>query len=259
MYDSDGTTRPLGATRHHEPISSEYFFHQLAQKIAQTANRVGRAGRLYETKNWIVSPNRNTMLAWQVNEFQRFLTEVSDLALQRQQLCNARCILGQPAFQQTIHQAILSIVRERPWSDEDNHVSLKTRFELETSAGSRNLKRGEGGTLDVEYIAQLLLLRHVADKPEILVAGTIEAIDRLRLAGLIETKDADDLREGYNFLRGVESGLRLMNTLARHDLPSSEMELSRLAYVLKLDSASELERQCNRFRRQNRILFKKYL
>lgn len=259
MYDSDGTTRPLGATRHHEPISSEYFFHQLAQKIVQTANRVGRAGRLYETKNWIVSPNRNTMLAWQVNEFQRFLTEVSDLALQRQQLCNARCILGQPAFQQTIHEAMMSIVRERPWSDEDNHVSLKTRFELETSAGSRNLKRGEGGTLDVEYIAQLLLLRHVADKPEIFVAGTIEAIDRLRLAGLIETKDADDLREGYNFLRGVESGLRLMNTLARHDLPSSEMELSRLAYVLKLGSASELERQCNRFRRQNRVLFKKYL
>ncbi|MEI7458395.1 MAG: hypothetical protein WCK15_03250 [Pirellula sp.] len=259
MYDSDGATRPLGATRHHEPISSEYFFHQLAQKIAQAANRVGRAGRLYETKNWIVSPNRNTMLAWQVNEFQRFLTEVSDLALQRQQLCNARCILGQPAFQQTIHEAIMSIVRERPWSDEDNHVSLQTRFELETSAGSRNLKRGEGGTLDVEYIAQLLLLRHVADKPEIFVAGTIEAIDRLRLAGLIEAKDADDLREGYNFLRGVESGLRLMNTLARHDLPSSEMELSRLAYVLKLDSASELERQCNRFRRQNRVLFKRYL
>ncbi|MCY2978518.1 MAG: hypothetical protein NTU79_07620 [Planctomycetota bacterium] len=259
MYDSDGTTRPLGATRHHEPISSEYFFHQLAQKIAQTANRVGRAGRLYETKNWIVSPNRNTMLAWQVNEFQRFLTEASDLALQRQQLCSARCILGQPAFQQTIHAAMMSIVRDRPWSDEDNHASLKARLELETSAGSRNLKRGEGGTLDVEYIAQLLLLRHVANKPEIFVAGTIEAIDRLRLAGLIETKDADDLREGYNFLRGVESGLRLMNTLARHDLPSSEMELSRLAYVLKLDSASELERQCNRFRSQNRVLFKKYL
>lgn len=259
MYDSEGTTQPLGATRHHEPISAEYFFHQLAQKIAQTANRVGRTGRLYETKSWIVSPNRNTMIAWEVSEFQRFLTESSDLALQRQQLCNARCILGEPAFQRSIHEAMIRIVRERPWTDEDNHVSMKMRLELETSAGSRNLKRGEGGTLDVEYIAQLLMLQHVADKPEIFVAGTIEAIERLRIAGLVEAKDADDLREGYNFLRGVESGLRLMNTLARHDLPSSEMELSRLAYVLKLDSASELERQCNRFRGQNRVLFKKYL
>ena len=81
----------------------------------------------------------------------------------------------------------------------------------------------------------------------------------LRVAGLVEPKDADALKDGYNFLRGVESGLRLMNTLARHDLPISENELSRLAYVLNLKDGDELVQQCEQFRQSHSRLFAKYL
>ena len=259
LYDSDGTTRPLGSGRHHEPISTEYFFLQLAQKVAQAANRVWRSGRLYETKNWIISPNRNTTLAWKLDEFQRFFIESDDLALQRQQLCNARCILGEPSFQRLIDQAVVVILRARAWTDEDNTLALSTRKQLETTAGVRNIKRGVGGTMDVEYIAQLLMLRNVATTPEIFVAGTLEAIERLRVAGLVEPKDAVALKDGYNFLRGVESGLRLMNTLARHDLPISDNELSRLAYVLNLKNGEDLVQQCEQFRHSHSRLFAKYL
>ena len=259
LYDSDGTTRPLGSGRHHEPISTEYFFLQLAQKVAQAANRVWRSGRLYETKNWIISPNRNTTLAWKLDEFQRFFIESDDLALQRQQLCNARCILGEPSFQRLIDQAVVDILRARAWTDEDNTLALSTRKQLETTAGVRNIKRGVGGTMDVEYIAQLLMLRNVATTPEIFVAGTLEAIERLRVAGLVEPKDAVALKDGYNFLRGVESGLRLMNTLARHDLPISDNELSRLAYVLNLKNGEDLVQQCEQFRQSHSRLFAKYL
>ena len=113
--------------------------------------------------------------------------------------------------------------------------------------------------MDVEYIAQLLMLRNIATKPEIFVAGTLEAIERLRVAGLIEPQDADTLKDGYNFLRGVESGLRLMNTQARHDLPISNNELSRLAYVLNLKDGEELVQQCEQFRQSHSRLFAKYL
>jgi len=57
----------------------------------------------------------------------------------------------------------------------------------------------------------------------------------------------------------VESGLRLMNTQARHDLPTSENERSRLAYVLNLGSGQELVDQCERFRKKLRQLYLKYL
>ena len=113
--------------------------------------------------------------------------------------------------------------------------------------------------MDVETVAQLLMLRHVAAQPDIFVAGTLEAIERLRFAGLLDSVDADALKEGYNFLRGLESGLRLMNTQARHDLPTSNNELSRLAYVLNLSSSQDLVRQCEQYRISHRNLFEKYL
>ncbi len=257
LYDADGTTRAIGTGRHHEPISAEYFFLQLAQKVCQAANRVWRSGRLFETKNWLVSPHRNTTIAWKLDEFKKFFMESNDLAIQRQQLCNARCILGEPSMHREIDRVISSIVRERPWTEADRVASLKMREELGATAGLRNIKRGVGGTMDVEYIVQLLMLQNVAEMPEVFVAGTLEAIERLRAAGLIASDDADAMRDGYNFLRSVESGLRLMNTQARHDLPVLESELSRLAYVLNLENGTELTRQCERVRQVHRSLYVK--
>ena len=126
-------------------------------------------------------------------------------------------------------------------------IVLSARKQLETTAGHRNIKRGIGGTMDVEYIVQLFMLRNVATNPDIFVAGTLEAIERLQVAGLVEPKDAEALKDGYNFLRGVESGLRLMNTQARHDLPTSESEMSRLAYVLNLESGQHSYSNANNF------------
>lgn len=259
LYDSNGTTKPIGSGRHHEPISTQYFFLQLAQKVVQAANRVWRSGRLYETKNWILSDNRNTTLAWKLDELRQFFLETDGLALQRQQLCNARCILGSPPFQRSVDQTILDVLRLRSWTEADDQQSLAARMQLESTASPFNLKRGVGGTVDVETIAQLLTLRNVSAKPELFASGTLDAIERLRLAGLVSPEDADALKEGYNFLRGVESGLRLMNTQARHDLPTSENERSRLAYVLNLRSGHELVEQCELHRQKLRQLYMKYL
>jgi glutamate-ammonia-ligase adenylyltransferase len=259
LYDQPGVTRPLGATRHHEPISAEYFFHQLAQKVAQTANRVSRSGRLFETRNWIVSPDRNATLAWQLDEFQSFLEYAPNLAHSRQQLCNARCFVGEATFQQSVHQSFRHILIQRKWSQVDDAAVLQQRLELESTASAGNLKRGFGGTLDIETIAQVLVLRHVDRYPQVLLPGTLDQLEHLRSVALIGDEDANQLILSYNFLRGVESGIRLMNTAARHDLPDSEHELSRLAYVLQLSSGSELQQKCAALRSANRELYQKYL
>ncbi len=63
------------------------------------------------------------------------------------------------------------------------------------------------------------------------------------------------LREGYLFLRRVESGLRLMNTAARHELPIDQLELHRLAYVLGLESETRVDRMCLEYRTAIRNIF----
>lgn len=262
VYDTRGETRAITASRHHESISLEQFYHHLAQKVMQSVNRVGRTGRLYELRNWIASSNHNTTIAWELSQFVNFMMETAgsaDSALARQQLCSARVIYGPTDFKAEVQDAIAGIVRDLKWTKADDQILYDVRLSLELSAGSRNLKRGPGGTLDVELVSQLLKLRNVAQLPEVFVPGTVESIERLRLRKILSSEDAKSLQDGYNFLRSVESGLRLMNTRARHDLPDSELELKRLAYVLRLDSKDQLLDQCQQYRRLHRSILEKWV
>ena len=262
VYDAEGATKSITVSRHHESISLEHFYHHLAQKVMQSVNRLGRTGRLYELRNWVASSNHNTTVAWQLASFTDFMFDTAgspDSALARQQLCSARVIYGPEDFQNELHESLSHIVRDLAWTKADDKILFDARKTFEQSAGDRNLKRGVGGTMDVELVSQVLMLRHVSKRPEVFVAGTLESIERLCSAKIIEAEDAKVLQDGYNFLRSVESGLRLMNTRARHDLPDSERDLKRLAYVLRLDSKDQLLDRCQHYRSQHRRLLEKYL
>jgi hypothetical protein len=49
--------------------------------------------------------------------------------------------------------------------------------------------------------------------------------------------------------------LRLMNTSARHDLPTGENELERLAFLIQYRESLPLGRRCQEIRRVNREIF----
>jgi glutamate-ammonia-ligase adenylyltransferase len=126
---------------------------------------------------------------------------------------------------------------------------------LQETASPRNLKRGPGGTVDVEFAVQMLQLQHAARSPSVLQPGTLDALRALQTAGCLSEDDAEFFGQSYRFIRSVESGLRLMNTAARHDLPEDEAELKKLAFLLGYESAERLLENCQRFTRENRERF----
>ena len=129
------------------------------------------------------------------------------------------------------------------------------RRRLQETASRRNLKRGPGGTVDVEFVVQMLQMRHATASPAVLVPGTLDAIAALHSAGHLRDEDAAFFSRSYRFLRSVESGLRLMNTTARHDLPADETELKKLAFLLGYHSEITLLDNCQEYTRENRERF----
>jgi glutamate-ammonia-ligase adenylyltransferase len=136
---------------------------------------------------------------------------------------------------------------------------LAFRNEIQSSAKIHNLKRGEGGTFDIECLVQLLQLSHASAHPEILAPGTLEAIGLLEHADILKPDDARYLYDGYYFLREIEAGLRLMNTTARHDLPEEIKELDRLAVLLGWKSGRELREKTDEIRARHREIFARYV
>ena len=61
------------------------------------------------------------------------------------------------------------------------------RTRLEDTASKRNLKRGPGGTVDTEFLVQMLQLKHGGDDPSIRVPGTLDALTALEKGGYLST------------------------------------------------------------------------
>jgi glutamate-ammonia-ligase adenylyltransferase len=109
--------------------------------------------------------------------------------------------------------------------------------------------------LDVEHLVQALQLRHAAAQPGVLGPNTQNAIAALGAAGALADAEATELGDQYRFLRRVESGVRLLDTSARHDLPSDGQQLARLAYLLGHSSPDRLRQQCRDAMSANRDIF----
>jgi glutamate-ammonia-ligase adenylyltransferase len=244
LYSADGTTRPTGRSRRQERTANNHFFTQLAQRIIKQLSELTSKGRLYAIDALLRPIGTIGALAVPLAEFQQHFASGAAPLWQWQALCQARPVDGEADAMQIVAQTVARLLRQRPWRGDEPSEIRATRCELERDASPHNLKRGPGGTLDVEHIVQMLQLKHAAAKPEILIANTQSAIVALADAGALDKRVAEQLGEAYRFLRRVESGLRLLDTSARHDLPTDPTQMARLALLLGHGNPSRLHDQC---------------
>src|SRR5213076_629567 len=138
---------------------------------------------------------------------------------ERQALIKARVVAGPPALGARLEAIVAEFVYGRGLGPAEVAEIAHMRARLERERGAAdgpavNIKTGRGGLVDVEFLVQMLELRHGHAHPAVRVRDTPGAITALAAAGLLGPGDARALAEGYAFLRALESRLRL-----EHDQP----------------------------------------
>ncbi len=190
LYDSDGITQHPLRGRSDQSTTNQHFFTQLAQRIIKVLSQMGPYGRLYELDPRLRPTGRSGALAVSLDEFNRYFAEGQGQVWERQALCKARTIFGSPAAclatMQAVHRAIIG----QGWQPSYAEEIRRMRTRLEETATRRNLKRGPGGTVDVEFAVQALQMKHAADEPGVLQPGTLDAIEALRRAGCLRRMTA---------------------------------------------------------------------
>jgi len=223
------------------------FFQQVAQRLIQSSNRITRFGRLFELKAWQFLGDKSSGSAWTLDQLLLSI-ELPDVQIQqRMNLYTAR-LIGDSPFAAIAESRIERFLQSQEWSKQHAFELVEWRRELERTATPENIKRGWGGTLDVEVLAHMFYAKHLHTPKHPWLRGTIERLEALRKNGVLSPQVALQLRDAYYFLRSVESGLRLMNTTLRHDLPKEPLELSKLAYVLQLPDREQLVESCEHYR-----------
>ena len=240
-----------------DDTGSQFFFSELAAGITRSITQSTTRGRLYELDSRLRPTGKSGSLAVSMDEFLRYFRTGKGHLWERQSLCKARVVFGGSGVSAKAKAVVKQALLMKPWDDSMALEIKAMRLAMQKDATDENIKRGVGGTVDIEFAVQMLQLKHVEDDPSVWTPGTVDAINRLVESGKLDEELGSSLSNSYQFLRSVESRLRLMNTAARHDLPTQQKQLQKLAYMLKYPDAQSLTQAVDKCRAQVRADFER--
>jgi glutamate-ammonia-ligase adenylyltransferase len=242
VYEGDGQTGPpAGASRfdRYDSTTNIHFFTDLAQRIIRATSHMGPMGRLYQVDMRLRPTGNSGSLVIPLTEFRRYYEESGAQLWERQSLTRARVVHGDADFARDVMAAVEQAAYGLPWRPEMADEIHTMRLRLEASRSERNVKRGRGGSVDVEFLVQLFKLKYGRDLPALRLPNTWEALDALRATGLLTDQEQGTLRAGYDFLRRVESRLRIVHNRLIDEVPEESDDMEKLARRLGFEAGPE--------------------
>lgn len=263
IYEGDGRTMPPpGSTRWDtfELTDNFHFFSELTRKIIKATSDMGPRGRLYQVDMRLRPTGKSGSLVIPLSEFERYYQEGAAQLWERQALSRARIVfVGQtslsadaPAhgagrqecpphqdFAEHVMRTIGHLVYDLEWKPGIADEIMSMRGRVEASGSKRDLKRGHGGIIDIEFITQMFRLKYGRRFPELQEPNTWRALDALHEAKLLNSEEHATLRSCYDFMRTVESRLRIFHNRSLDELPESAEDLEKLARRLGCEATPE--------------------
>ncbi|HVA82274.1 MAG TPA: putative nucleotidyltransferase substrate binding domain-containing protein, partial [Candidatus Binataceae bacterium] len=190
----------------------------------------------------------------------------SSAVWERQALVRGRVVAGDAGLGDEVETARREFVFSRPITDDEvaEIAAMRARMEREIGAEDKtrlNLKQGRGGLVDVEFLAQMMALRHAHRYPALGARSTRGLIAALADAGLIARGDAAHLTEDFGFLTRLENRLRIESDQPAWAVPTDPAALMPLARRMGFRGARGPQRMLAQLlprRERIRATFKRY-
>ncbi len=158
---------------------------------------------------------------------------------ERQALTRARVVFGDADFGKEVMATVSKAAYDLEWQEGLCNEILDMRERVEASGSERDLKRGFGGIVDIEFIVQMFRIKYGKQFLPVRDPNTWKALDAMRDMHLIFKTEYDTLRSCYDFLRLVESRLRIFHNRSLDELPEKPEELEKLARRVGLEGSPE--------------------
>lgn len=220
LYDAPADAESDGA----RALDAQRWFARLAQKVVALLGAATGAGRLYDVDVRLRPDGAKGLLVSSLASFSAYQRERA-WTWEHQALVRARCIGGDAALCadfERLRSEVLGRARERaPVIADVVQMRARMRGELDRSdAAHFDLKQGEGGLVDLEFLLQALVLAHGAETPSLLVPRNTRAlIDACRDSGVLDAAIAAPLAESHALMlaRGLDCTLDRRARRVPHD------------------------------------------
>ncbi len=185
---------------------------------------------------------------------------------ERQALIRGRVVAGDPRLAAEVEAERQEFVFAKGLSAQGvaEIAAMRARIETELGAESAeqlNIKQGPGGIVDIEFLTQMMALRHGWRYPALRARATAALLSALIATGLMARADAQALLSDHAFLTRLESSLRMESDQASWAVPTDPDKLTPLARRLGFGGAAAAQQlldELARRRRRVREVFNRY-
>lgn len=155
---------------------------------------------------------------------------------ERYAMIKARALAGDPLggkeLERFLHPFIYRRYLDYRAFGELRELKRMIQRELSRKGDRLNVKLGEGGIREIEFIGQAFQLIRGGFEKSLQSRSIIEVLKSLETLGLLPAPIVQRLLEGYRFLRRVENRLQEYRDRQTHTLPVLEPEKTALAHAL---------------------------
>ena len=230
-----------------DALEAQEYCSRLAQRLISTLQTKTARGSCYEVDARLRPSGNQGTLVTSLASFERY-HERSAEVWERMVLLRARPVAGDTGLGkrfEALRREILARSLPEGAVDEVDHIRTRMEAELARETDSRrDFKRGRGGMLDVENVAQWLQLVHGAEHPQLLdVVPLPVQLGRLGNLGVLDGEALERLAAGWDFLQRLSNRMRVVENRSISDLDGERGDLDALARALGYGSGDGGERR----------------
>ena len=245
LYEGEGKTG--------RGVGNAEFFDAVVRQVIQVLGE-----GLFEVDARLRPEGRRAPVVISLSAYRSYLRARAS-TWERLALSRARQVAGDRDLGRRVLRAVDAFVYGTPLTPGmvDEIVAMRRRMQPKAVPGRAviDIKRGPGGIVDAEFIAQILLLHHGARRRELRDTSTPVVLERLIAAGLLDGQEGGALLAAYERLRQLQKALRLGEGHSSHVLPADPAAAGILARAMGAGSAGVLAEEVTGLMGQTRRLF----
>ncbi|ADZ90154.1 bifunctional [glutamate--ammonia ligase]-adenylyl-L-tyrosine phosphorylase/[glutamate--ammonia-ligase] adenylyltransferase [Marinomonas mediterranea] len=198
-----------GSTNGQRSVDNLTFYTRFGQRIIHMLTSFTSAGRLYEVDMRLRPSGNSGLLVSSLDAFTDY-QEKEAWVWEHQALTRARVLAGPHnlamAFEKARHTTLSKERDQSELKQEVIKMREKMRAHLDKGSGASgfDLKQGQGGIIDIEFMVQYLVLAWSYKHPELMTySDNVRQIDVANKLGLLEDEVAQKMTETYTLYRSL--------------------------------------------------------
>lgn len=235
--------RAPGETTGPRQLANEQYFQRLARAIIQSLGEVTEAGFCFRVDTRLRPFGEAGPLVCSFGAMEQYYQR-EGRDWERYALVKARPVAGDIDAGHALLRELRPFVYRR-YIDFGAVEALRemrssVRRDARRKGREEDLKRGEGGIRDVEFLVQCLQLLRGGREPALQTPRLLEALQALVDLDVLPAALAQTLRDDYATLRRAENAVQALHDQQVHALPADREDLARVARIMGHPSADEM-------------------